>query len=185
MKLLYLLLACFLLLTACSKDDDTNSPDTLPPATQEGKNTFGCKVNGRNWVPDSDDWMASVLYSHYISQDTTVGPKGQLHVGASNGILHQGVRFTIPVLPPILGNYTLNQSHYLLGGGGGYSSNISPNSSNDYFTDTLHTGTVTLTKFDTINHIVSGTFYFQAKLQGGTETVNVTDGRFDISYYPF
>ena len=28
-----------------------NPPATLPPITQEGKNTFGCKVDGEVWVP--------------------------------------------------------------------------------------------------------------------------------------
>src|SRR5688572_22243113 len=33
-----------LLLNSCQKEK-------LPKLTQEGKNTFGCKVNGKNWVP--------------------------------------------------------------------------------------------------------------------------------------
>ena len=69
--------------------------------------------------------------------------------------------------------------------GGGFSTNITHLGADNYNTDSLNTGAITITKFDTINHIVSGTFYFKAKLEDGTETVNVTDGRFDISYYSF
>ncbi|NJO00912.1 MAG: hypothetical protein HC880_03770 [Bacteroidia bacterium] len=41
-------LMAFSLLTHC-KDDD---PGPLPPATQEGRNTFGCFLNGEPYVPN-------------------------------------------------------------------------------------------------------------------------------------
>ncbi|HEY2722945.1 MAG TPA: hypothetical protein VGI82_14530, partial [Chitinophagaceae bacterium] len=34
----------------CRKDKVGNTIE-LPPITQEGRNTFGCKVNGKVWVP--------------------------------------------------------------------------------------------------------------------------------------
>src|ERR1700733_2066445 len=42
----------FLLLyinTQCKKS--APPPNILPPMTQEGKNTFGCKINGEVWIP--------------------------------------------------------------------------------------------------------------------------------------
>lgn len=48
----FLLLICFVVLSAvnsCKKDPTKNA--TLPPATQEGKNTVGFTVNGEVWVP--------------------------------------------------------------------------------------------------------------------------------------
>ena len=48
----------FILLTGCEDCDDIINPKTelekLPPATQTGKNTFGCLVNGRAWLPTSE-----------------------------------------------------------------------------------------------------------------------------------
>lgn len=44
-KLCVLLLSIGLLL-ACDRKDP------LPKPTQEGKNTFGCKIDGKPWVPD-------------------------------------------------------------------------------------------------------------------------------------
>jgi hypothetical protein len=43
-------------------------------------------------------------------------------------------------------------------------------------------GKLTVTKLDTVNHIVSGRFYFTAKDSLGSK-VEVTDGRFDAKYY--
>ena len=48
------LLLCGLLYTACRKpnpDPPITEEEKLPPATQEGKNTFGCLVDGKAWVP--------------------------------------------------------------------------------------------------------------------------------------
>jgi hypothetical protein len=36
------------MMPACRKHTET--PDPLPPATQEGKNTFGCYIDGKPWV---------------------------------------------------------------------------------------------------------------------------------------
>ena len=54
-------------------------------------------------------------------------------------------------------------------------SNGSPNSFS-FYTDSLYTGTVNLTEFDTINHLIDGTFSFAADMQqpirdDGTATV--------------
>ncbi|WP_254561339.1 hypothetical protein [Dyadobacter diqingensis] len=46
-------LALLLLFWGCDKGPD------LTPTTQEGKNTFSCKVNGKVWIPDGTwDWYS-------------------------------------------------------------------------------------------------------------------------------
>ena len=50
-------------------------------------------------------------------------------------------------------------------------------------TDSTHTGTLVITKLDTINRLISGTFNFTALQDGGTAVINVTDGQFtDLEY---
>jgi hypothetical protein len=52
-------ICCSLLFHSCTKTPDEPEPDPtptpctncLPPITTEGKNTFGCKVNGKIWLP--------------------------------------------------------------------------------------------------------------------------------------
>lgn len=52
-----------------------------------------------------------------------------------------------------------------------------------YETDSTHTGTLVITKLDTINRLISGTFNFTALQDGGTAIINVTDGQFtDLEY---
>jgi len=56
-----------------------------------------------------------------------------------------------------------------------------PKASFAYYTDSVHTGLITLTTFDTVNHVASGTFNFVAQEQmptknGGNATV--TNGSF-------
>jgi hypothetical protein len=48
--LLFFFATIFFSSLQCKKDKNTPST-VLPPITQEGKNTFGCKVNGEVWVP--------------------------------------------------------------------------------------------------------------------------------------
>jgi PBP1b-binding outer membrane lipoprotein LpoB len=51
-----------------------------------------------------------------------------------------------------------------------------------FITDSLHIGEVTITKFDTVNNVVAGTFSFAAKEEGGSTTIAVTNGKFNISF---
>jgi hypothetical protein len=52
----------------------------------------------------------------------------------------------------------------------------------EYHTDDEHTGKLIITHFDAGKKIVAGTFEFKAKSPTTGETVNITDGRFDIVY---
>ena len=48
---------------------------------------------------------------------------------------------------------------------------------------TKRTGTVTITRFDTVNHIVSGVFDGVLYMnRDSTKSVNISDGRFDVRY---
>ena len=55
------------------------------------------------------------------------------------------------------------------------------NGFNVYNTNSTSIGSVTLTKFDKTNSIISGTFSFKAKNNSG-EIVTITDGRFDKKF---
>ena len=52
-----------------------------------------------------------------------------------------------------------------------------------YESENTLSGTLTITHFDSINYIVSGTFEFVTATEG-CDTIRVTDGRFDIPYIP-
>ena len=51
----------------------------------------------------------------------------------------------------------------------------------EWITSAAQTGSITITKLDTVAGIVSGTFQFNAENDiDATKTITVTEGRFDI-----
>ncbi|MBA5791578.1 hypothetical protein H1R17_10165 [Flavobacterium sp. xlx-214] len=52
---------------------------------------------------------------------------------------------------------------------------------NWYNTNEQQTGEVKITKFDEVNGILSGTFWFNVKRPDGT-IVEIREGRFDVKY---
>ena len=53
----------------------------------------------------------------------------------------------------------------------------------NYSKENTLSGTLTITHFDNVEYIISGTFEFVTATEG-CDTVRVTDGRFDIPYIP-
>ncbi|MFY0484118.1 DUF6252 family protein, partial [Flavobacterium sp. PLA-1-15] len=63
-------------------------------------------------------------------------------------------------------------------GGGGL---FSLSTTNRYYTNTIKTGELKVTRVDLANSIISGTFWFDAVNQAG-EVVEIREGRFDWNY---
>jgi len=165
-KIVPLLLITFL--TACEGCKDDPAPKTelekLPPATQEGKNTFGCLVNGKAWVTETSIDASAVYQLGILQIYATLNDKtsddsmsffafGDLSVEvldlAQNP--NAGVGFT----------YKQENCTYLEN-------------------DTIK-GILSITKLDETHLIISGTFEFTT-VASGCDTLKVTDGRFDLTY---
>ena len=52
----------------------------------------------------------------------------------------------------------------------------------DYYTDATNTGTVTITRFDSVAHVVVGTFDYTARAAATGKLVHITSGRFNVPY---
>jgi hypothetical protein len=161
-------------LNSCSLANDA-SPDTLPPETQNGAETFGCLVNGKLFVPKGDSNFQTLskdydggltivaIYATNGKWDTTIG------------IGHQSING--------VGKYNdskLRYFRYSNSIAGGYGNQIMP----------LKTS-LNITKFergeDKKNNlkwlIISGTF--EAILLGDQnplDTIRITEGRFDVKF---
>ncbi len=178
MKKTFIALASILLFIACKKE-----VDELPPATQTGANTFGAKIDGKFWVPAGfGPFPASdILTAHFV-------PGRDLYIEAKNFASSPNeteiTLFIKNATEP--GVYHFNQSsdgppstavsyaYYV-------KRNITPE--NEWITSNLYTGSVTITKIDTINRFVSGTFQFNAlNMYNDPIPLSVTDGRFDVEY---
>ena len=174
---LTLLLSCWLL--TCQPKD------ILPAATEEGKNTFGCKINGKSWVPDGYGsgfgrikgiqggiLMIALNNSNAFQNGlfiTTISKDGQaldLYLDDLRIGVHQLNEITSPkpnaLRPRNYGFYESSQGGPV------------------YITSNRFVGSITLTKADTLTGVVAGTFSFSASSTNGT-SVNVTDGRFDVN----
>ncbi len=52
----------------------------------------------------------------------------------------------------------------------------------DYYTGTANTGTVTITRYDTVARVAGGTFAYTAREAATGKLVHITNGRFDVKF---
>ncbi|MDR3226886.1 MAG: hypothetical protein LBT56_04360 [Prevotellaceae bacterium] len=155
----------FLSITLCSCDSCEKEYLTeLPPETQTGANTFGCYVNGELFVAQREYGQLGRPYlSAGYSRLTTI-----LGIGADGKNGHVGFSVFYPT----------------------ENANITMSTAGCHTKDLWYgrepIGEVYLTKFDTINKIVSGKFSCKIKLYNsqnydGSDTIlDITQGRFDL-----
>jgi len=171
-----LLLCLIFCVASCKKEN--SSP--LPAATQVGAHTFGCKINGKTWVPDgvggfaqikaisggyyedADGNLTNVYISTYHSDRTKIDIYIKNVTKAGVYPLDQVTNIRFAELRP------LNYGAYF------------PDTGKAFVTNPTYTGTVTITRADTVNFIVSGTFEFTVYDPDSKQTIRITDGRFDI-----
>lgn len=186
-KLFFIITALlFVCLTAskCKKDKIPENPvDQLPPETQIGANTFGCLVDGKVFVPKGSPFSGPILtcYYQYIYYPSPTGYVFQVSAkdkSTSSIINAVNVGFDSTIL--IEGKTYVLKELYRGGAVGNYRHLINI-TIDDYFTYNPSSGELTIEKFDEINQIVSGTFWFNAVNTDG-DTVHITNGRFDMQF---
>lgn len=173
----YILTAVLLisLFASCKKD-----VDELPPATQTGAHTFGAKVNGELWVPQgfgpipANDKLEAMIY-----------PNGDLRIKAKNFASSPNeTEFEIFIAAvTATGTYSLNSNvtYPTFSASYGYFVKRKFTPEDEWLTNSTTTGSVTITKLDLPNKIVSGTFQFNAaSIYTPSNILSVTEGRFDI-----
>lgn len=174
MKKLFLVLILLSLMstTACNNDDDNGSKDPidqLPIPTQTGENTFGCLINGQIKVPNSTNNVSAIYQG------------GGIQISAD--IINNGVNESILII--VLDPFEINQN-YDLTSLSNQRANFLVSSDSSFcsyeFENTIN-GFINFSKIDQTNYIVSGTFEFST-MTDNCETINVTNGRFDLQYIP-
>jgi hypothetical protein len=180
-KLFIIIPLIFLLISSCKKHEDNE----LPAATQTGANTFGCKINGVNWVANgsNDSFYPQALQGGIRVIDTSLSGtlnqfKRQLLIRAYN---KDKSSFNLVIgKEPFANTYLINkttipepaESNYInygaFSGMGGW-----------YMTDSTHQGSITITYYNESRCIVAGTFQFDAVNKNTGEVIHVTEGRFD------
>lgn len=150
----------------------------LTKETHVGANTFSCKINGEIFIPadivtvavDLEGLVANYIEDEGYLQLSAREPKRKdddersrsINIDASD--LHLGEQ--------LFGDSLMGQ--------------VSVNGidlSEWYVGNTPGEGSLTITRLDTVENIISGTFSFKGQPRFNSDkTVSVTDGRFDIRY---
>ena len=172
----FLLFACLfsLLLSAsrCKKDRFE-----LPPETTTGANTFGCKVNGKVFVPRSGNGRPG-LFCQYVYLGEGEGGGWFLGIPAtdwkSEG--NESVRIYTDSL------FLEEGFSYSLGTGKGKANGNYDNLPKMYAISGSDSGQLTITKHDPSQRILSGRFWFDATYKETGEKVEIREGRFDVIY---
>jgi hypothetical protein len=170
-----LFLAILILTTCCSscellfpKSEPKTELEKLPPITQEGKNTFGCLVNGMAFaVTNSYDQFA--MYQKGILQFGSDFEKEEIN---QNLIIWLETNFKIETY--WLNSDVSNIAYYIDGISGCTYQSFSPFS-----------GFLKLNYVDSTNLIISGQFEFEAVSTDCLDTIRITEGRFDMQYSPY
>jgi hypothetical protein len=137
-----------------------------PPETQEGKNTFGCLVDGKAWV------IRSSIDAQAFYQE------GVLSITADLSEKAQGISITIR------DNDIKNIEYLLESEPIAYALYGDDVENCGYSTTSMFKGKLLITKIDKVNFIISGTFDFEAYSSDCGKIVKITHGRFDLNYAP-
>ena len=175
------LLACLFIFAQCKKNK--NEEAQLPSATTTGAMTFGCKINGKVFVPRDGSGRPG-LYCQYVNLGTGTGggwylnipatdwhvnPPMGMKIGADSLLISEGSRYEFKLDN---NNQTKKGEFSAMFADAGYG----------YLKTNDDNGSILITKFDQARNIISGTFYFTATNLGTGLKVNITEGRFDIRY---
>jgi len=158
--------------------------DELPAPTQTGANTFGAKVNGRLWAPQG----FGIAPTAPLLQASWAAQGGILHIVARNfGSSPTETEMELyleNVTAP--GTFLLNaatQKYPQQTASYGYFIERRFMPRNEWITGPQNTGSVTITHFDPVQKIVSGTFHFSAASTDNTAAAMlVEEGRFDVRF---
>lgn len=176
MKKVVLLASVLLTLCLSCKKEISN----LPGETQTGAGTFGARVNGELWGPLKAGILptAPILEARY-------GGQRSVFINARNfsrtPIETEMEIYLRGITGP--GTYPLNQTTAKSPGqSASYAYYVKRNMhvEDEWITSAEATGEVVVTRFDTVNHVIAGTFQFTANARYGSAPITVTEGRFDV-----
>jgi hypothetical protein len=184
-----------LVFSSCKKSNGVvaDNPYGLPNATQTGENTFACRINDSNWI--FQDVGRNAIVTSYCQNNNRDSLWIYVH-GSSNSTFH-AIRFSILGAVSAGSEFRLSDTTQTFARADAVflnckSSDTYGDSESMYSIDgnikfTRFTGTYTVPDCCTHgnhdpNAIIAGTFNFTVIFPGCSDTIRVTDGRFDINY---
>ena len=176
MKKLLIISSAFFLLSSCKKEIEE-----LPPITQTGANTFGAKVNGALWVPQGFGPIpaSNILEARQMGTDIVINARNfasspnetEFQIYLQNVVATGVYPLNTNVSHP---STDVTYAYYV-------KRNINPE--NEWVTSAAYTGSVTISRIDQTNRIVSGTFEFNMiNVYNSQQPLSVNEGRFDLRF---
>lgn len=151
-----LILLTTILFFSCNKNDTSDQPDN--PVEQKDTMMYSMIIDGKAWTPTDYYFTSSVqsqvpkLYATNTSYTLVWEFDGGISVGS----------------------YDIKSNNKV-------STDFTSYIDKVYNFYTIESGTLNITKYDSTNKIIKGTFEFVAK--SGNSTVNVTNGKFYIDKF--
>jgi len=175
-KYIFPLLTILSLIAIQCKKSSTDAGDQLPPITTTGANTFGCLVNGNVWLPYGVSYSVPTLNVNVVIPTGNSG-KSEIQIFANKAEQNEnsGIYITIRGISDT-GTYQIE--NYLNTGLVYFNGNTSYEPFDTF-------GIVHISRCDTIQKIISGTFSFIGYTNTNHsigETVSITEGRFDVHW---
>jgi hypothetical protein len=179
-NLIFTFLLSFIVIS-CHRSSDNSSPlEQLPAATQTGASTAGCLVNGNVLIAKGNfskifTWGPPIHANYYFYggynfnlsfENQNASDLPNIFISLSNINIEEGKTYPLSL--------DLKDETKIYG-----YANFSNTSS--FQTNEINKGEITITKFDTKNFIISGTFWFDGINSNG-DKVKITEGRFDTKY---
>lgn len=176
--------AALSLAASCKKHSDAG---TSPTAA----NTFTCQIEGKDFTP----YLAPVLIvpvkalaasrtSHtlgFVVQAKDSYNELEIYLSSSQGAGTYPLGYARNPIPyqSNPNSYAAYKSNPALPPGGDPNSLPPPSR---YYTDGVNTGSVTVSRFDTVAHIITGKFDYVAREAATGQIVHITNGSFDVPY---
>ncbi len=164
-----------LLISSCQQPDSYITPvgpppcDTcLPPITTTGPTSFGCRVNGKVWLPKDVWWYTPRIKADYYDSNLFIGTEnsGGEKIGFNIEVASEGLNVVFP------------DSDYKTSAG--YSKFENGTLQFNFEAEPISHGQIKLLRCDIDSGKYAGTFEFDVYSKDFKDTIHITDGRFMI-----
>ena len=170
----FMLYSFYIFFCSCEKNSTPNPMPQLPPITMDGKNTFGCKVNGDIFLPYKpfgDLTTGPILNFYYTAAK-------ELYIAARANQITYFESVKVYAICPDTGIFNI----VIKPGDDVFYSNKSGEYHDYELSDSNSYNLIRILKLDTLKYIIAGTFQFTGYDPIKKDSVYITEGRFDIKY---
>jgi len=137
-----------------------------------GNDGFCAEINGKKWIPVSNDFKNPVLSAHLIDSNN------QFWIGAYKG----SSSLLVGVIDSVK---RIGVGDYVLAGQICCSGNYQISADNSFRTNTTNSGLLSISQIDRSKKTITGKFYFKAHNAVTGEIVDISNGTFNTNYVEY